>query len=164
LVLQASADNEPGRGLPDLRNPQWNAGLSVNLPFDRKAERNSYRSAQIRYEQAVRALELQVDNIKLAVYNGLRNLELARRNYEASELGVQIGERRVVEQDLLAELGRSITENLISAQNEYADAKNTLTQALVEHNINRLSLWRDLGILRIGEEGMWEEINNVSNQ
>ncbi len=164
LILQASADNEPGRGLPDLRNPQWNASVGVNLPLDRKLERNSYRGAQIRYEQSIRTLELQVDNIKLDVYNGLRNLELADRNYAASEIGVQIGERRVAEQNLLAELGRSITENLISAQNEYADAKNRLTQALVDHNIDRLSLWRDLGILRINENGMWEEISNVSDK
>lgn len=164
LVLQASVDSEPGTGLPELEfsKVNWGAGLNLNLPFDRKSERNSYRSAMIRLDQAARELELSIDNMKFDVYEDLRRLQQARSNYESSKLGVQISERRVEEQDLLAELGRATAQDQVDAQNDLTSSQNALVAALVDHNIARLQLWRDLGILTIKDNGQWEEITNLS--
>ncbi|MFN7140622.1 MAG: TolC family protein, partial [Limisphaerales bacterium] len=50
---------------PDWNRYQWNAGLDADLPFDRKAERNSYRAAIVAHEAAKRQLNVAIDNIKL---------------------------------------------------------------------------------------------------
>ncbi|MEK7683874.1 MAG: TolC family protein [Verrucomicrobiota bacterium] len=166
LVLSGSVNSKPGSGLPELdfNRTDWNAGLGINLPLDRKAERNTYRTSLINYDRALRSLELAVDNIKLDVYNDLRKLDQAKRNYETSVLGVDLNRRRVEEQDMLAELGRGTAEAKVAAQNSLTSSMNQRTGALVNHTIARLSLWRDLGILDIKENGQWEEIFNVKNQ
>jgi outer membrane protein TolC len=164
LVLDASASAPRGRGLPelDLQNANWSAGFDVNLPLDRKSERNSYRASLINYERARRKLELAVDQIKLAVNDNWRSLETAKRNYDSSVIGVRVNQERVDEQNLLAEYGRATTIDQVDAQNALTASLNAQTSALVNHTITRLKFWRDLGILTIKDNGLWEEANNIS--
>jgi outer membrane protein TolC len=153
-----SPQKEGGQfALPDLDRYRWNAGLNLDLGLDRKAERNAYRNALIAQEQARRQLALRQDEIRLQIRNGWRVLDQAKRNYEISVLGVKLNERRVEEQDLLAELGRANTQDLVDAQNNLTSSKNQLTQALIGHTIARLQFWNNLGMLYIKEGGQWEE-------
>ncbi|MHC1768807.1 MAG: TolC family protein [Verrucomicrobiia bacterium] len=143
--------------VPDIDRYHWNAGLNLDPGFDRKAERNAYRSALIRHEQSARAIEEAEDSIKLQVRDDLRTLDQDRRSYENSELGVDLAKRRLEEQNLLAELGRGRAQDQVDAQNDLTAAKNQRTQALVEHTIARLRFWEHLGILYIKDSGQWRE-------
>ena len=104
-VAVNSNPNEANRfPVPDVGRYRWNAGLNFDPGLDRKAERNSYRSALITRNRAARAIDQQEDEIKLQVRDSWRTLDQAKRNYEISEISVKLAERRVEEQDLLAEL------------------------------------------------------------
>lgn len=163
MILQANVPSKPGSGIPELdfRQTSLSGGVKVDLPLDRKAERNTYRSSLIYYERSRRSLEEAVDNIKLQILNSWRQLDEAKRQYETSEISVKLAESRVREQTLLDELGRANSEEVLSAQRDLTSARNNLTTQLISHVISRLSLWRDMGILTIKEDGKWEEINNV---
>ena len=150
--------------VPDLDRYKWNAGLNLNLPLDRKAERNAYRGAFIAYEAARRAFEQRADEIKLQVRDSWRALDQAKRTYEISEIGIRIAERRVEEQNLLAELGRAKAQDQVDAENDLATSKNQLTQALVGHTIARLQFWNNMGILFIKDTGKWEEVANAKSE
>ena len=145
----------------DFRRMTWRAGLNFDPALDRKSERNAFRSALISYERALRSLELAEDNIKLDVRRAFRDLEEAERSYDIREIGVEVNERRVREQELLAEAGRATTLDQIDAQNDLVSARNSLTAALINHTLSRLSFWRDLGLLYIKEDGQWEEVDHV---
>ena len=147
--------------MPEVDRYNWNAGLSLNLPLERKAERNAYRSALISLEQSRRSFELRADEIKLQVRDSWRALDQAKRNYEISDIGVKIAERRVEEQNLLAELGRAKAQDQVDAQNDLVNSKNQRTQALVGHTIARLQFWNNLGILYIKDNGQWEETTHA---
>jgi outer membrane protein TolC len=149
--------------LPDLERYRWNAGLNLDPGFDRTSERNSYRSALITRNRAARSVVQQEDEIKLEVRDSWRTLDQAKRNYEISEIGVKIAERRVEEQELLAEFGRSRAQDQVDAQNALVDSKNQRTQALVSHTIARLQFWNNMGILYIKDNGQWEEIQHAKN-
>ncbi len=166
LVLQANVGSKPGSGLPELdfTRTTWNGGFDLNLPLDRKAERNNYRSTLITYERTLRELELKVDNIKLDIYDGLRRLEQARRNYESSEMGVELSKRRVLEQNILFEEGRGTAEEQVAAQNSLTSSLNQRTRQMVNHNTTRLSFWRDLGMLTVDVNGQWQEITEVTKK
>jgi outer membrane protein TolC len=97
------------------------------------------------------------DEIELQVRDSFRALEQARRTYEISELGVKLSERRVEEQELLAELGRAKAQDQVDAQNDLVNSRNLRTQAIVAHTIARLQFWNNLGILYIKENGQWKE-------
>src|SRR5262249_23965338 len=86
-----------------------------------------------------------------------RTLEQARRTYEISEIGVRLAERRVEEQELLAEFGRAKALDQVDAQNALLSSKDQRTQALVAHTIARIQFWDNMGILYIKENGSWQE-------
>jgi outer membrane protein TolC len=146
----------------DFRRATWDATLDLDLPLDRKRERNAYRRSLINYDRAVRGLSLQEDRVKQQVRASWRRLDQARRNYEIALKSVELNERRVEEQDMLAELGRATAQNQVDAQLDLTAAQNALTEALVGHTITRLEFWRDMGILFIKEDGQWEEVTDGS--
>jgi outer membrane protein TolC len=161
-----NSQRETGTGfpLPDIARYHWDAGFNVDLPLERKAQRNSYRAALIAHEQSRRALEQREDEIKLQVRDSWRSLDQAKRSYEISEIGVKLAERRVEEQNLLAELGRAKAQDQVDAQNDLISSKNQLTQALVGHTIARLQFWNNMGILYIKDNGQWEEVNDAKSE
>ncbi|MEO7300085.1 MAG: TolC family protein [Verrucomicrobiota bacterium] len=165
LVTSVNVPGEEGNGFrkPDFDRYRWSAGFDIDLPFDRKSQRNSYRAALIADQRAARELVLAEDNIKLQINDDWRTLDQAKRNFEISELGVQLAARRVEEQQLRAELGRGTARDLVDAQNDLINSKNERTTALVSHTIARLRFWRDMGILMIKDNGQWEELSDAKN-
>jgi len=163
LLLSGNVPSEGGDRFQELDfdRSTWTAGLDLDLPLDRKSERNSYRSALIAYERAKRANALSEDQAKLEVRDAWRTLDQAKRSYEIALEQVQLNALRVAEQDLLAELGRATALNQVDATNDLNEAENNLTAALVSHTIARLEFWRDMGILYIKEDGQWEEVKDA---
>jgi len=158
--MVSNPNKSTGFQLPDPQRYSWSAGLALDPGLDRTAERNTYRSALISRNRAARNLELVEDQIKLDVRNSWRTLDQAERNYQIAESGVKIAERRVDEQEMLAEVGRARAQDQVDAQNDLISAKNQRTQALVTHTIARLQFWDNMGILYIKGNGRWEEVSN----
>lgn len=164
VAVNSDPNDKTGFVAPDFDRYRWNAGLNIDPGLDRKPERNNYRAALIARNRAARTIEQQEDEIKLQVRDSWRTLDQAKRNYEISEIGVNLAERRVEEQDLLAELGRAKALDQVDAQNDLVSSKNQRTQALVTHTIARLQFWNNMGILYIKDNGKWEEIQNAKAQ
>ena len=162
VSISSPEDKRRGFAPPDLNRYRWGAGLDVDLPLDQKAKRNTYRAALIRQEQAGRALTDAEDTIKLQIREDWRSLDQAKRSYENSELGVKLAERRVEEQELLAEVGRGRAQDQVDAQNDLTAAKNQRTQSLVDHTVARLRFWEHMGILFIKEHGNWQDVSDVN--
>ncbi len=152
-----SAQGDHGFPLPDAKRYSWNAGVNLDLPLERKAERNVYRTAIIAESRSQREVELRRDEIELQVRESWRTLEQAKRSYEISEIGVNLAQRRVEEQELLAELGRAKALDQIDAQNALLASTDQRTQALVAHTVARLQFWENMGILYIKDQGQWVE-------
>ncbi|MCW5552322.1 MAG: TolC family protein [Verrucomicrobiae bacterium] len=161
VAISSDPNDNTGFPVPDYDRYRWNAGLNLDPGLDRKAERNSYRTALITRNRAARSLEQQEDEIKLQVRDSWRTLDQAKRSYEISEIGVKLAERRVEEQNLRAELGRANALDQVDAQNALNDSKNQRTQALVTHTIARLQFWNNMGILYIKDNGQWEELQHA---
>jgi len=149
--------------LPDMRQYNWSAGASLDLPLDRKLERNNYRAALITRDRAWRAQTLLADQIELQVRESHRLLEQYKRTYEISEVAVRLAQRRVEEQEMRAELGSASAQDQVDAQNDLASSKNQRTQALVNHTVARLQFWNNMGILFIKEDGQWQEASETKH-
>lgn len=142
----------------DLSRRNWSAGLDVELPFDRKAERNNYRKAILIKEQRQRDRDLAYDQVRLQVNNDWRALGQAKRNYEISQLGADLAGRRLREQEILAEIGQSEARDLVDARRDLVNSRNAISSAMVDHTLARLRLWQDMGILYIKEDGSWVKV------
>jgi hypothetical protein len=79
-------------------------------------------------------------------------------------VGVKTNERRVEEQDLLADLGRARAQDQVDAQNALVDSLNLRTQALVGHTTARLRFWNSMGILYVKDNGRWQEVNPQAHE
>ena len=132
------------------------AGLGLNLPINRKAERNAYRAALIRLEQSRREQAQAQDELKRDVRRAWRRLDEARESYRIQEQSVALAQRRVESVSLLLEAGRASTRDLLEAQNALLSAQDALTAALVDYRLALLELWRDTGLLRVDERGIWQ--------
>ena len=156
-----SAQEIKGFAVPNPDRYHWSVGVdNIDLPLDRTAERNNYRSALISEQRSIRSADQQRDQIELQIRDSWRTLEVARRNYEISVIGVKLAERRVQEQELLAELGRAKALDQVDAQNALLSSKDQQTQALVAHTVARLQFWDNMGILYIKDNGQWREPQN----
>ncbi len=165
VELQAGLDavggyeaiSDPGDITPNINfeRRSWSAGLQLDLPLDRKAERNFFRSTLIELERAKREETLAHDQVRLQIYDDWRALEQAKRNYEISQLGVALAERRLEEQRLLSDLGQGEARDLVDAQRDLVNSLNQRTSTLVDHTLARLRLWQDMGILYINQDGSW---------
>ena len=144
----------------DFRRMTADAGLDVDPVLDRKSVRNAYRSTLIAYEAALRQRSLAEDQLKLQLRDSWRSLDQARLSYDVAVESVRLSQRRVEEQNLLAELGQATAQDQVDAQNDLITSQNNLTAALVGHTIARLGFWRDMGLLYITDDGRWKEPEN----
>ena len=69
---------------------------------------------------------------------------------------VTIAERRVDSTAMFLKTGRAQTRDLLESQGALLEAQNELTDALVAHTIAKLNFFRDIGVLQVRPDGMWD--------
>lgn len=133
------------------------ASLQLDLPLNRKSERIAYRNRLLDFEKAVRNVQILEDQIKLAVRDGLRNLMESRETVAIQAAAVEVARRRLESTTMFFEAGRAAMRDLLEAEEALVSAQNALTAALVRYRVSELALQRDMGVLEIGENGLWHE-------
>ncbi|MCK4625268.1 MAG: TolC family protein [Phycisphaerae bacterium] len=166
LTLTSAGQAGERRGLGSARMPDahlrpekgvYTAGLLLDLPLERTAERNAYRSSFIALERATRDLQETEDQIKLQVRNALRGLLQARESHTIQARAVNLAKRRVKSTALFLQAGRAEIRDVLDAQESLVSAQNALTAALVNYRVAELELQRDMGVLEVDEKGNWRE-------
>lgn len=135
----------------------YNALLRIDLPLERTAERNNYRSQLISLERSVRDVQELEDSIKLDVRNQLRDMLESRESLRIQAQAVALAQRRVDSTSLLLKLGRAEIRDVLEAQEALLSAQNALTSALVNYRVSELQLQANLGLLEVDETGLWKE-------
>jgi len=152
-VSQAGERNavlEPAEG-------SYSALLRLDLALERTAERNGYRDSLIQLEEAVRSFQEAEDQIKLDVRGRLRELLQARESVQIQTQATELAARRVTSTDLLLQAGRAQIRDVLEAQEALLQAQNAQNSALIAYRVAELELQRDLGLLQVGVDGVWQE-------
>jgi outer membrane protein TolC len=157
LVGGADFGSEGPNNVANLRprDGTYTVGLDVDLALDRKRERNLYRQALITLDRTRRQLQEDADLIKFALRNSFRALEQARKSYDIQRLSAVLAVRRVESTNMLLEAGDATIRDLLEAQAADLEAKNAVTGALIDYNVERLECFGNMGILAIDDLGMW---------
>jgi outer membrane protein TolC len=58
---------------------------------------------------------------------------------------------------MLLQEGRASTRDLLESQDALLEAQNNVTATLIDHAIAKLNFYRDLGVLQVKPDGMWQE-------
>ncbi|MGB2806484.1 MAG: TolC family protein [Sedimentisphaerales bacterium] len=134
----------------------YSLGFDADLPLDRKNQRNDYRRALIILEQQQRQYEEDMDSIKLAVRGAYRRLKETADRYKIEKNSLKLAEERVEMNKVLLDAGRVTTRILLLSQDSLLAAQNNVTRALIDHLDAKLSFYRDVGIMQVKPDGMWE--------
>jgi len=135
----------------------YSALLTLDLPFERTAERNAYRNGFITLERAVRDVQILEDEIKINIRNNLRDLLESREGLLIQARSVKLAQKRVSSTNLFLEAGRAQIRDLLESQESRLSAQNELTAAIISYRVAELELQRDMGVLQINEKGLWQE-------
>ena len=159
LVGSASVGSTPETDFERLQfhRGTYGLGLEADLPLDRKAERNAYREALITLQQRQRQHEKDVDQVKLDVRDAYRKLKEEAESYRTQQKALQLAKVRVGVSPILWEAGRMNARDYLESQDAFLKAQNDVTATLVSHAIAKLNFFRDIGILQVRPDGMWEE-------
>jgi len=162
LIGSARVSSAPGTEYSRLQfhRGSYGLGLEADMPLDRKAERNAYREALIALEQQEREYENYVDTVKLDVRDAYRQLRQQAESYRIGKSSLELANKRVESTTFLLQAGRVTTRDLLDSQDALLKAQNDVTAALVDHTIAKLNFFRDIGILQVRPDGMWEQENS----
>jgi len=134
----------------------YSVGFAADLPFDRVSERNDYRGKLIDLEQSLRNYENLEDSIELGMRAALRDLRAKAEQYRIQQMALVLAQRRKDTQEMLLSIGQGSTRLLLDAQSALLRAQDDVTNALVAHAVAKLGFYRDVGILQVKPDGMWE--------
>jgi outer membrane protein TolC len=142
-----------GESAPD----EWTSsvGLTLEIPLQRKPQRNAYRSAQISLEQARRGLQLAEDRLDLDIRDALRQLQSIEERIVLQEDQITQERRAVTVMEIRYESGDVDNRELLEARQALTDARNALIRLRVDHFIARLNLLKDMGVFFVDDQGMW---------
>ena len=146
-----------GDALNNAAPNEWNSsiGLSMEVPLQRKAQRNSYRSSLISLEQARRGLQLQEDQLDLDIRDAVRRLKSLEERIVLQEEQIKKERGAVTVTQIRYDQGRIANRELLEARQALVNAQNALIRLKVEHFVARLNLLKDMGIFFVDDQGMW---------
>ncbi len=137
----------------ETNHPTYGAGLDLNLPLDRKSERNALRQALISLEREKRGLSLLEDSVVQDVRQSFRKLNQAKESYEIQKVALDLSKKRVESTNILVQAGRAQTRELLESQDDLLVAQNALTSAIVNHTIARMDFLLDIEAMRVDGSG-----------
>lgn len=152
LEASGSAGSDPGEAAArfDGDDLGFQAGLTLDLPLDRLAERNQLRSALIGLDRAVRSVEELEDNVIVDVRQALRELDSSQTTLRIQRENIAVA----IERLNLAneELQRGLTNDsrdVVEAQNSLLQAQDSFEAAQADYQIAVLNLLLASGTLRV---------------
>ena len=132
----------------------WRAFADLEIPLDRVAERNAYRSQLIDLRRAERRYDLAVDEVRLDVRQARRQIDQALTSLSIQKQSMKLALRQREAADFRFEQGAGISNreivdaenNLLNARDRVAGAESGLRRAI-------LALYLDAGMIRVDDEG-----------
>ncbi len=162
LAAQGSVrmDSDPGSlGVLKYNSERttWRGQLVLDVPLDRKQERNALRSALIEQRRAERRYQEARDRVELQVRRAMRRVVQQEELLRIQKLSQDLALLRRRGARIRFDQGRVSNREVVDAENDLLDARNRLARAQAEYRVAILEFWRDTGTLRVDDEGRWPQ-------
>jgi outer membrane protein TolC len=132
-------------------------GASFQYSLDQTDNRDAYRNAMLRAEQAKRDLVKFEDNVRLSVRRSYRSLVQSSTSYKLQLRSVKTAVARSKLARLQQKEGLASTDDVLRAEESLRNAQDGLTQAMVSYTTTRLNFLADLGMMEVDEKGELHE-------
>lgn len=138
-------------------------GLQFDAPLTRLQERNTFRQAQIEFNQARRDYYLFVDQVAAQLRDELRTLRLNQENFELRRQALRVAREQIllnreiqtIQQQNALSSGPTTARDAVSALSDLLRAQNDFLAVYVNYEVVRRSLDFDLGTMMLRPDGVW---------
>ncbi len=136
--------------------------LEFDAPLNRRIERNVFRLALIDFNVALRNLIAAEDNVKLAIRDDLRDLELSQNQYEIAIASAALAYERVISTRVQLALGQgNITaRDFLESQQAYTAALNAVADLHIDYIRARIEFFLNLEQLQVDQLNFWPDLRN----
>ena len=151
-VGHGSPDDFPARRALDFRSLTYSAGVTLDLPLDRVAERNTYRRSLLAFYQNQRTYDDLQDRVAADVRAAVRAIRSSQVSVEIQRRSIELAERRLENSNLLLKRGDTNARDVVEAQTALISAQDRFEQARADLQVQILQFLRQTGTLRIDPE------------
>ncbi len=140
-------------------------GVQFDAPLTRLTERNNYRAALIRYQQARRAYYQVNDAVAQSMRSLIRQIEFNKVDFEVQRTALRLAiaqvrsSRAAIEKPPNPEgferLGPTASRDLSDSLSRLNGAQDAFIQTWVNFEVQRGVLDLQMGTMRLDEEGLW---------
>ena len=135
-------------------------GVQFDTPLDRIAERNDYRASLIAYQRARRDYIAFEDSVRQDVRTAWRQLAILKQNFETNRQAVRIAAIQfdsAIEEQFDPDVSSESQFTLLNALGNLLGSSNAVISTYVAYERARVSIYRDMGLMPVGPEGLWRD-------
>lgn len=125
--------------------PNWNLGLTVNLPLANVFSRAALAQARLNLRQSLLDLENQKDEIYVEVKNAVRTVDANYKRIVAYTKARELAEQKLAAEEEKFRVGMSTNYLVLSYQRDLATARISELNAIVSYNVSLAALERSMG-------------------
>lgn len=125
--------------------PNWNLGLTLNLPLSNVFSRASLAQARLNLRQAMLEMENQRNEAYLEVKNAVRAVEANYRRILAFKTARELSEQKLAAEEEKRRVGMSTNYMVLSYQRDLANARISELNAIISYNVSIAALERSMG-------------------
>ncbi len=158
LVAATQQKNSDVSDPVTLRTARTTASVGAQMDFnlDKLAAENDYRSALLIVQQQRREYEQMQDTVVLEVRKAYRDLAEAADRYKVQSEALSLARLRFNNTISLLEYNRTNTRDVLDARRDLYRAQNAATAAQVNYAVAMLDFYRDVEIMQVRPDGMWQ--------
>ena len=119
--------------IADLDNYTWNAGLVYRVPFGNRAAKATARRATLEREKTSIALQNQEQSIRVEVRRAVRAVDSGGKRVEAARANLGLQQKKLEAEQKKFENGMSTSFEVLTFQNDLADAELSDIRARLDY-------------------------------
>jgi len=135
------------RDVPKFDNYDWSLGLDLRYPIGNRAAKASYAASTLTRERSQVELLNQEQTVRVDVRRAVRGVESAAKRVEAARENVRLQTEKLRAEEKKFENGLSTSFEVLTFQNDLADAELAQTRAELDQAKARTALERAKGTL-----------------
>jgi len=147
LVLQQGTIGESIDNISSATQDNWNAQLTYRIPIGNRAAKSDYARARLLREQSEVDFSNQEQTIRVEVRSAVRGVTSGIKRVEAARVNVGLQQKKLEAEQKKFENGMSTSFEVLTFQNDLADAERAEIQARLDYIKSLAALERSKGTL-----------------
>ena len=128
-----------------FKYPNWNLGLTLNVPLASFFSRAGLAQARLNMRQAMLEIENKKEEVYLEIKNAVRSVEANYKRILAYTTARELAEQKLAAEEETRRVGMSTNYMVLSYQRDLANARISELNAIISYNVSLAALEKAMG-------------------